>query len=135
MKIENIKSNNLQTVAEVHISAFPTSALTHLGKEAVRRYYEWQLIGPHDCLAIGAFDEQGRMLGFCFGGVFRGSLSGFVGKNKKFLVIQVIKRPWLILTNSIFRDRIRLGLRASKSKHRRHLGIKKPQRSVFGSSQ
>lgn len=116
MNINKILLNDLEKVAKIHLAAFPKSALTHLGKEAVRRYYDWQLTGPHDCLAIGAFDEQGRMLGFCFGGVFRGSLSGFVSKNQRFLVFQVLKRPWLILVNPIFRDRIRLGLRVGKSK-------------------
>lgn len=115
MKIKVIKLNILKSVAELHMVAFPKSALSHLGKEAIRRYYEWQLIGPHDCLAIGAFDEQGCLSGFCFGGVFRGSLSGFVSKNKKYLVLQVLKRPWLIITNSIFRDRLRLGIRVSKA--------------------
>lgn len=116
MKINKVTINDLDQVAKIHLAAFPRSALSKLGKEAVRRYYEWQLSGPHDCLAISASDEQGSMQGFCFGGIFRGSLSGFVTKNKKFLVFQVLKRPWLILTNSIFRDRIRLGLRVGKSK-------------------
>jgi len=101
-------------VADIHLRAFPKSALTKLGKEAVRRYYEWQLTGPHDCLAIGAFDERGCMLGFCFGGVFRGALTGFVKKNKHFLILEVLKRPWLVFTNSIFRDRLRLGIRISR---------------------
>lgn len=34
-------------VAGVHVAAFPSSALTRLGSEAVRRYYLWQIEGPH----------------------------------------------------------------------------------------
>lgn len=55
------------------------------------------------------------MLGFYFGGIFRGALSGFVQKNRKFLVLQVLRRPWLIFTNSIYRDRLRVGMRVVKS--------------------
>ncbi len=116
MNVKNITLKNLPELSAIHIAAFPTSALTQLGKESVSRYYEWQLTGPHDCLAIGAFDEHGRMLGFCFGGVFRGALSGFVQKNRNFLVLQVLRRPWLIFTNSIFRDRLRVGLRVAKKR-------------------
>ena len=65
MKIRSIELLDLNSIAKIHLAAFPKSALSHLGQEAVRRYYEWQLTGPHDCLAIGAIDEQGRMLGFC----------------------------------------------------------------------
>lgn len=114
MIVKTLTLGNLWDVTQIHLAAFPSSALTHLGHEAVRRYYEWQLIGPHECLAIGAFDDQGRLLGFCFGGVFRGALSGFVQKNRRFLVSQVLRRPWLIFTNSIFRERLRVGLRVAK---------------------
>lgn len=116
MIITDLGCEHLSQVSRLHHAAFPKSALTHLGQEAVRRYYEWQLTGPHDCLAIGAFDEQRRLLGFCFGGVFRGALSGFVQKNRRFLAFQVLRRPWLIFTNSIFRDRLRVGLRVAKKR-------------------
>jgi len=114
MKIIAVDYKQLERVAMLHQSAFPNSALTHLGQESIRRYYEWQLTGPHDCLAISAFDENGQMLGFCFGGVFRGALSGFVQKNRRFLALQVLRRPWLIFTNDIFRDRLRTGMRVAK---------------------
>lgn len=117
ISISLLTRDDLTTVARVHQAAFPKSALTHLGHEAVRRYYEWQLTGPHDCLAIGAFDAQGRMLGFCFGGLFRGALSGFVQKNRRFLALQVLRRPWLIFTNDIFRDRLRTGMRVAKRRN------------------
>jgi len=38
----------LADVAKVHCRAFADAALTRLGCEAVRRYYLWQLEGPHE---------------------------------------------------------------------------------------
>ena len=95
--------SDLPEVTDVHLAAFPDSALTHLGREAVRRYYEWQIVGPHDALNIGAFDDE-RLIGFCFGGVFRGALGGFLEKNRTFLILRVLTHPWLLF-NSLFRER------------------------------
>jgi ribosomal protein S18 acetylase RimI-like enzyme len=104
--------DNCPSVAEIHLRAFPDSALTRMGVEAVCRYYAWQLIGPQDCLAMGAF--QGNILvGFIFAGVFRGALSGFISKNLWFLVGRVVTHPWMAF-NPIFLDRIRMGLRVLK---------------------
>lgn len=111
--LRNLTKEDLAAIAEVHIAAFPTSAITKLGGEAVRRYYEWQLTGPHDVAPIGAF-EDGVMRGFCFGGVFRGALSGFLGKNKQYLAMRVLTRPWLA-ANPLFRDRLGSGLRSLRS--------------------
>jgi GNAT superfamily N-acetyltransferase len=98
--IQHISQTDLINVAIVHRAAFPESSLTKLGLEAIRRYYDWQITGPHDCTAFGAF-ENGSLIGFAFGGVFRGSLSGFVRVNRWFLVSQVMCRPWLLI-NPIF---------------------------------
>lgn len=97
-------------MASIHLRAFPHSALSKLGHEAVRRYYQWQLLGPHDVVAIGAFSSV-VLLGFCFGGVFRGATSGFVGTNRGFLAWRLLRRPWL-LADPLFRNRARMGMRA-----------------------
>jgi ribosomal protein S18 acetylase RimI-like enzyme len=104
LHIRILNNIDLESIAMIHIVAFPKSALTKLGFEAVRRYYEWQIIGPHDSVNIGAFKDR-ELVGFCFGGIFRGSLGGFLEKNRNFLILQVIIRPWLLL-NPLFRDRI-----------------------------
>jgi GNAT superfamily N-acetyltransferase len=78
--------------------------LSKLGDEAIRRYYEWQLVGPHDALNIGAI-HKGALIGFCFSGVFRGAMGGFLQKNRLFLAIRVLTHPWLI-TNPLLRDKI-----------------------------
>jgi ribosomal protein S18 acetylase RimI-like enzyme len=84
--------------------AFPSSALSLLGRGAVRRYYNWQFEGPHDLAAIGAF-SGGNMVGFCLGGVFRGSLRGFLKRHRLFLIWTLLKRPAL-LRNELIRSRL-----------------------------
>jgi ribosomal protein S18 acetylase RimI-like enzyme len=96
--------DDLSDIAVVHQAAFPESALTSLGKEAVRRYYEWQLFGPHDVTALGAFRDS-SLIGFCVGGIFRGALSGFLHKNRWFLTWHVITHPWLV-RNPLVRGRL-----------------------------
>jgi ribosomal protein S18 acetylase RimI-like enzyme len=109
VQIKKISENDLAAVAVAHLRAFPASALTALGPEAVRRYYLWQLTGPHDVIALGAW-RDGMLAGFCFGGIFRGALGGFLRANRRFLIFRVLTHPWL-LTNQIFRDRLATGVK------------------------
>jgi ribosomal protein S18 acetylase RimI-like enzyme len=109
-QLRDLEKNGLEHVARIHKLAFPESALTKLGTEAVRRYYEWQLNGPHDCYAIGIFDREDNLVGFCFAGVFRGSLSGYLEKNKVFLLLWLVFHPWLVF-NPLIMERIQLALR------------------------
>ena len=106
--IKELEEEDLVAVASIHMQAFPNSALTKLGFEPVRRYYEWQMIGPHETLIIGAFNE-GKMVGFCVGGIFRGALGGYLDKNRNFLIRKIVTHPWLVF-NSIFRDRARFAI-------------------------
>jgi ribosomal protein S18 acetylase RimI-like enzyme len=100
--------DDLPQITEIHLAAFPDSALTKLGSEAVRRYYEWQIVGPHDAVNIGIFDQD-TLLGFCFGGVFRGALGGFLEKNRSFLIQRILTHPWLLL-NPLFRERVHFAM-------------------------
>lgn len=102
--IKGLSVSDLDGIARIHQAAFPKSALGQLGKEAVIRYYRWQLQGPHDAVALGAFSEE-NLAGFCFAGIFRGSLSGFLRNNRGFLIRRVITHPWLVAT-PLFRDRL-----------------------------
>lgn len=117
--LRELTSNALKEVTRVHLASFPDSALTKLGFEPVRRYYEWQLLGPHDVTALGAFVEE-SLAGFCFGGIFRGATSGFLNKNRTYLAYRLLTHPWLI-ANPIVHDRmttsIRLLRRFAKTKH------------------
>lgn len=112
--IRKIEVKDLLSLTAIHQMAFPNSALTMLGTEAVRRYYEWQLLGPHEVTALSAF-ANGELVGFCFGGIFRGAMSGFVRKNRQFLIWRVLTHPWLA-TNPIFRDRLTMGAHVLKSR-------------------
>ena len=114
LRIRELTEADLLNVAQIHILAFPKSALTSLGLKAVSRYYEWQLSGPHDCVAIGIFCKD-TFLGFCFGGIFTGALTGFLRNNKCYLAARLISRPWLI-TNSLIRKRLLFGSRLLRRK-------------------
>lgn len=107
IEIRPVQVANLGDVAAVHMRAFPDSALTRLGSEAVRRYYEWMLLGPYDQAALAAW-INGKIVGFLFGGCYRGSMEGFMKKNALFLALNTLRKPWLV-TNAIFRERIRFG--------------------------
>jgi len=107
--IRSLTVTELTEITSIHRRAFPESALTALGTEAVERYYEWLLTGPHDAIALGAYHE-GRLIGFLFGGIFRGALSGFLQKNRRWLIWRVITHPYLI-GNPLFRERLELAVR------------------------
>lgn len=109
VQVRTLEPSDLTRVAEIHVAAFPDSALTMLGAEAVRRYYAWLLTGPHQCFALGA-SSGADIMGFCFAGVFKGALSGFLQRNRAYLLSRILRRPWLS-TNPIIRDRVALGFR------------------------
>lgn len=117
VKVNDLGQRDLNDVARVHVKAFPESVLTKLGHEAVRRYYLWQLLGPHDCQAVGVYYDQ-QLAGYCFGGVFHGALSGFLNTNRVFLAVRLILRPHLVL-NSLIRKRIARALPALRRGTRR----------------
>jgi ribosomal protein S18 acetylase RimI-like enzyme len=86
---------DLDRVADIHLASFPSSFLSMLGRGAVRRYYDWQLNGPHDVVALASCHE-GRMVGYCFGGLFRGALAGFLKVNRAYLAWRVVSHPWVL---------------------------------------
>ena len=94
--VRDVAEGDLPSVAQLHVAAFPTSVLGALGVEAVRRNYLWQLDGPHDLTALVA-ESDGQILGFLFGGVFRGSTIGFVKREKWFLLRRVVAHPQILL--------------------------------------
>jgi ribosomal protein S18 acetylase RimI-like enzyme len=114
MEIRPLQVEDLGAVAAIHQAAFPDSAFTALGFEAVRRYYGWLQTGPHDAVKLGVF-EGDRLVAYCYGGVFRGALGGFLRKNRGYLTLLVLTRPWLI-GNEIVRDRLRTALRVLGSR-------------------
>lgn len=121
VEIRAVDVRDLPVIAEIHMLAFPQAALTALGREAVRRYYEWQLEGPHDLHATLAL-VNGTTAGFSFAGHFRGHLIGFLRRNRLYLFLNTLRRPWL-LANPLFLDRLRYGLNT----FRRKLGQRVPR--------
>jgi ribosomal protein S18 acetylase RimI-like enzyme len=105
VELQELGIDDLMGVAKIHMLSFQESALTWLGKEAVRRYYEWQLLGPHEVVALGAFTGH-QMLGYCFGGQFHGALSGFLHKNRLYLLSAVLTHPSLFV-HPYFRSRVK----------------------------
>ena len=110
--VAGLSLDDLPAIAALHAAAFPNSALTKLGAGAVERYYRWLLTGPHEAASLGVW-KDGRLAGFCFGGIFCGALSGFVGTNRWYLIARVLKHPWLVM-NPIFRERLKAGLKGLK---------------------
>lgn len=108
--LETIEKPHLKDVARVHLAAFPFSALSRVGLEAVYRYYLWQLEGPHEHWFRGAWKE-GRLVGFCVSGVSRGALRGFLSKNRWFLAFRLVLRPWL-WTDPLVLDRVKTAARS-----------------------
>ncbi len=119
MDITNVSAENLSEIARVHLAAFPDSAITLLGEEAARRYYHWLLAGPHDCLAVCAVDGQ-DLSGFLFGGTFRGAMTGFLKKNRGYLIFRLLSRPWLV-ANPVVLDRLGLADRLLRKRQARQV--------------
>ncbi len=109
IKIGQLSVTDLPAIARVHVEAFPGSSTTRLGKEAVRRYYEWQFVGPHKAHYFGAWAD-GQLAGFCFCGRFRGALTGYVNSHKWYLAWCMATRPWLILHEDV-RSAVRTSFR------------------------
>ena len=113
--LKKLEPEDLLKVVRVHIGSFPESALTKLGSQIVRRYYLWQLTGPHKKVrATGAFIGD-DCAGFSFSGIFNGSTSGFLRQNKKFLIKEVLLHPWLIV-NPLFMKRLGEGVKILRRK-------------------
>jgi ribosomal protein S18 acetylase RimI-like enzyme len=106
--IRLIEAEDLPVVTDIHMLAFPRAAMTSLGKEAVRRYYLWQMEGPNDLYATLA-EVDGRVAGFSFGGHFRGATIGYLRRNRTFLILNALRKPWL-LANPVFLEGVRKGL-------------------------
>lgn len=105
-------TSDLSEIVRVHKAAFPESAMTQLGDEVLRRYYASQLALSDETLRVGRFDGD-RLVGFIIAGVANPSIAIFLANNRKFLALQVVKRPWLLF-NPLVRDRVARGLQILK---------------------
>ena len=108
-EVVDLTAADLGDVASLHLAAFQESELTRLGHEAVRRSYLWQFEGPHELAAIGV-RRDGRLVGFLFGGIFRGSTIGFVKRERWFLLGRVLRNPSMVVNKQSL-SRIGLAVR------------------------
>lgn len=109
VRVAVLREADLPAVVPVHAAAFPDSAITAFGPEAIRRYYHWLLTGPHDAALTGAWQGE-RLVGFCAAGVFRGAMNGFLRANRTYLAWRIARHPGLAL-NPLIRDRLRSALK------------------------
>jgi ribosomal protein S18 acetylase RimI-like enzyme len=97
LRVAPIERAQLPDVVALHTRAFPDTALTAFGPEALRRYYLWLLDGPHDAALVGAWQGD-TLVGFCAAGVFRGAMNGFLRANRLYLAAQIVRHPRLVLS-------------------------------------
>lgn len=100
--------DDVDSVAAIHCAAFPRSALTQLGKEAVSSYYRWVLTGPYEIYAHGIRSDK-ALAGFCFGGIAPTAMTGFLRRNSGLLASRLVTRP-LLIVDPIFRHRLQRGI-------------------------
>ena len=129
--IVEIDPHQLPAISEIHRAAFPHSALSKLGQEAVCRYYDWLLRGPHDAVALGA-EIDGRLVAFFFGGTFKEALFGYLRKNRLFIFRRLALHP-LLLTDPMFREPIRHGIRSLRPRRKPQTPTKSPTTIGAGS--
>ena len=108
--IRELVYGDLDEVVKVHMASFHDRALTQLGKEAVKRYYDIVLKDYQISYPICAVKNEGVICGFCFAGLYPNALSKFLRTNKGFLLSCIILHPWLI-TKSVIRQQLWLAIR------------------------
>lgn len=116
LTLRSLVPSDLEAVAAVHAAAFSDSILTKLGKQAVCRYYQWLMEGPHEMYALGALLD-GELAGFLFGGIAPDAIPGFLRTNRGLLAQRLAMRPWLV-ADPLFRDRIGRAVRAVTRRRR-----------------
>lgn len=110
IEIQTLGKEHLRQISRIHAAAFPDGIWTKLGDTVVRRFYLWHLEGPHEAAEmIGAF-TGGNCAGFILTGVFNGSTTGFIKKNRGLLMQKIILRPHLAF-DEVFRERFGRGFK------------------------
>lgn len=105
-----LTANDLEAITAIHLRAFPKRAMSALGADVVSRYYAWLLSEAHpNAYRMGAW-RGGALVGFNFAGRFNGAMTGFLQHNRNYLIAKVLRCPWLLVTNELFRDRITMAL-------------------------
>jgi len=109
--IRELDSADLSAVADVHLRAFPRAAITLMGREAARRFYGSLITGPHEAVALGAFDGD-ALAGYCFAGVWQNAEAHYLRQNAPYLALRLVTHPRL-LGHPFFRERFRTAIRVA----------------------
>jgi ribosomal protein S18 acetylase RimI-like enzyme len=124
--LRDLDASDSGAVADIHAAAFPNAALTQLGREAVRRYYAWQLeSGEKELYAFGAAID-GALAGFCFGGILPSAISGYLRRNCVFLIGRVLAHPKVIF-NPLVRSRLETAVAIIVGRRRRAAATTQPR--------
>lgn len=99
-----INDAELDRVAEIRLKNFPESSITALGIETSRRFVEWLVKGPHNSFALGAYVD-GKLVGHLIAGHFHHAHSGFIEKNRAYIVRYILTHPQ-VLTKPFVRQKI-----------------------------
>jgi len=110
IEFQTLDAAHLRQISRIHVAAFPNGIWTKLGDSVVEQFYLWHLTGPHEVAdIIGAF-VGGECAGFILTGIFNGSTTGFIRKNRRLLISKIIFRPHLAF-DEVFRDRWKRGFK------------------------
>lgn len=104
-----IEREDLPQVADVHLLAFPDAAVSIMGHEVARRFYESLLYGPHKHVGYGAFVD-GQLSGYVFGGRPTEAERDYLRSNVGYLSWRLLTHPWLLFRGRVM-NRLVLSLR------------------------
>ena len=117
-QLKIIELSDLDSVAKLHLNSFPNSLLSLLGVESVIKYYRWQFDSGAEIYPLGMFVEN-KLIGYCIGGNFKAALGGFLGQNKLFHAVSILRNPKVILNKrfiSNIYESLRLSIKFSSKK-------------------
>lgn len=109
LQLKTILKEDINSIAKVHLSAFPMSFFSKLGIEIVEKYYYWLLENDNNLYATMA-QVGNKTVGFCIAGSSLKSLKYFLKRYKYKLILSILIRPQIILSKLI-KKRIRLLLK------------------------
>ena len=95
-KIKNHSKEDVSIISDIHIKAFQSSLLTKLGFRVVSKYYLWQLLNENEVYPMLVENENNEILGYCFGGVFKAALVGFIMHNKFIILKSILLKPSIV---------------------------------------
>ncbi|MES2691522.1 MAG: N-acetyltransferase [Bacteroidota bacterium] len=121
--IQYATQKDLDKIADCHVSAFPDSVTSLLGKKVVASMLQWYLSAPNKFLFF--MEENNKVVGYCGGFILDGSDaygsgSGMTQFGFSTAVTSFLRKPWLL-----FHPEIRKKYKFILTNIKRKLGLKK----------